>query len=61
LRRLKSRIFLTREASRSTFSGKIPPVQEGGGYLISYLEGARVVYFIEEEPIFVNNVKILRD
>jgi hypothetical protein len=61
LRRLENRLFLTREANRSPFSGKIPPVQEGGGYLISYLEGATMAHFIEEEPIFVSNVKILSD
>jgi hypothetical protein len=61
LRRLEIRLFLTREANRSPFSAKIPPVQEGGGYLISYLEGARMVHFIEEEPIFLNNSKILSD
>jgi hypothetical protein len=61
LRRLESRLFLTREARRSPFSVKIPPLQEGCGYLLSYLKGTRIDHFIEEEPIFINNSKILSD
>jgi hypothetical protein len=61
LRRLESRLFLAREARRSPFSVKIPPLQGGYGYLLNYLKGTRLTHFIEEEPIFVDNSKILSD
>jgi hypothetical protein len=61
LRRLGIRLFLAREVKRSPFSVKIPPLQEGYGYLISYRKGTRLADFIEEDPIFISDSKLLSD